>query len=149
MAARRLVIVMLVMLGISTLAAALVPTDPEQRSEPTTTAAPAKDGPRGRLIRRTVEASGSAEVVRMQVGDQLQLRVTARRADQVEIDGLGELEEVDPSTPANFDLLPFEPGAHPIRLLDARRTVARIVVSSRRRKASLPRTQAERRSERR
>jgi hypothetical protein len=136
MAARRLLIVMLVMLGISTVAAALVPTEPqdEREDEPTTTTSASAREPRGRLLRRTVDARGRRpEVVRVRVGDQLELLVGSRRSDVVEIAGLGELREVDRDAPARFDVLPFERGVHPIRLLEARRTIGRIVVDPRQR----------------
>ena len=35
--------------------------------------------------------------------------------------GLGELADVDRDAPARFDLLPFEPGSYPVRLIDAER----------------------------
>jgi hypothetical protein len=78
-----------------------------------------------------VDARDRPQVVRVHLGDQLQLAVAAERADQVEVRGLGALGEVDPDTPARFDLLPFERGTYPIRLLDAHRTVGRIEVRPR------------------
>ena len=134
---------MLVVLAVSTLAAALVPTDPEPgRTSDETATAPTAAQPRGELLRRAVDARGRPEVVRVQVGDQLQLMVAGDRADQVEIAGFGELREVDPDTPASFDLLPFGPGSHPIRLLGAGRTIGRIVVTPRRAASGKPRRKA-------
>jgi hypothetical protein len=135
-AARRLLILMLVVLGISTLAAALVPVERQASTETTSTETaatkPATDH-RGRLLTRRLDASGGPRVVRMHLGDQLRLIVQARRADIVEVRGTGEVHDVDRYTPARFDLLPFERGTYPIRLLDAHRTIGRIVVTKPRR----------------
>jgi hypothetical protein len=86
MAARRLLIVMLVLLGLSTLAAALIPTrtlrDDEGTSstitsetQPTTTGG--QDAtPGGRDLRISIEVGGEkVKVVPIEVGDQLRLIV--------------------------------------------------------------------------
>jgi hypothetical protein len=134
-AARRLVIVMLVLLGVSTLAAALVPVDPGSDNDQRTTAiepAPRPE-PQGEAVSRRISAQATRRArIRMRTGDQLELTVASRRADQVEIASLGELRDVDRDLPARFDLLPAEPGSYPIRLVEARRTIGRIEVKRRR-----------------
>ena len=131
MAARRLVIVMLVLLGVSTVAAALVPVERQAGDEETTTSTTtgANTEPRGALLRRSIDANArTPKTIVMRVGDQLELAVRFRRADQVEIPALGELEDVDPDTPARFDLLPFERGRYSVRLVEAERRIGAIDV---------------------
>lgn len=138
MAARRLLVLLLMLLVVSTLAATLVPA-PDER-EPTTSSVEHRgedDGPQNearspKQLTRTVDASTrGAERIELRVGDQLALTVRSGTADQVEIPALGQLEDVGPDAPARFDLLPQRPGAFGVRLLDARRTVARIKVRRR------------------
>lgn len=134
MAARRLVIVMLVLLGASTLAAALVPVpsseEEQAQDEPEP---PPKPESTGELVRETIHVSGGEgpRRVRISLGDQLQLTVRARRPDEVEIPAFGEVRDVGPGTPAFFDLLPFQPGNYPVRLIGADRAIARVVVERR------------------
>lgn len=124
---------MLVLLGVSTLAAALVPVDPDAlRDESTTTSTnTATRAATGKLARASIDAAKrNSQTVRVQVGDQLQLRVESpKRADEVEIPALDELEDVDPDAPAHFDLLLFDKGRFPVRLVDADRQIGAIEVS--------------------
>jgi hypothetical protein len=134
-AARRLVIVMLVLLGVSTLAAALAPMEQDGPDEDTTTTTTTTDPgvePSGRLLHRRIPARRQrGRRIRVEVGDQLALAVASRHTDQVEIPDLGELEDVFPDTPARFDLLLSEPGRHAVRLVTADRTVGRVEVAPR------------------
>jgi hypothetical protein len=133
-AARRLVILMLVLLGVSTIAAALVPVDRDAGTDETTTTttstpAEKRDDSGGKLVPGFIDAaSRKPEVVRIELGDQLALRVTSRRNAEVEIPRIGELEDVGPDAPARFDLLPFEAGRYAVRLVEPRRTIGRIEV---------------------
>ena len=126
---------MLVLLAISSLAALLVPP-PEQPSPPpgeTTTTAPRSAGrEQGDLVRATIDASRTRpQTVRIRLGDQLVLRVSSARPDEVEIPRLGALEDVDPDAPASLDLRPTAPGRYPVRLVERRRTIGRILVRPR------------------
>jgi hypothetical protein len=136
MAARRLLIVMLVLLGISTLAAALVPpqhlrqTTMATQTQGRTT--PADTLPSGRLLEGTIDVGGPKRpVVPIQVGDELALVVTADRRDDVEIPALGLVEPIGPFTPARFDILARMPGSYAIRFVQGNAVIARIVVSKR------------------
>jgi hypothetical protein len=137
MAARRLLILMLVLLGVSTLAAALVPPqgDEEQAtSTGRTNGRPAQAGedrgPPGRLIERTIRvAPHGADTVRIHLDDQLALTVRSGVADQVEIPAFGQLEDLTPEAPARFNLLPDRTGTFAVRLLEAGRVIGRIEVS--------------------
>jgi hypothetical protein len=130
MAARRLILILLVLLFVSSLAAALVPIDRSGDSTSTsTTTEVAKTPPEGREIIKRIDArERKPETIRMRVGDQLRLTVDGRAPDQVEIPRLDLLEPVDLGAPARFDLLADEPGTYLIRLLEARRTIGRLVV---------------------
>jgi hypothetical protein len=136
MAARRLVIVMLVLLFVSTLAAALVPAPESEDAETTRTTQTPAEEPAGReVVARLDAADERAPAIRMKAGDRLALTVRSPRPDQVEIRGLGQLEDVDPASPARFDLIPTAAGSYPIRLLGAGREVGRIAVSESRRRS--------------
>ena len=143
MAARRLLIIMLVLLGISTLAAALVDTRSFREEGTGSTIAseteqtvPPATVPRGSPLEPVVvEVKGErVTVVRVEVGDQLPLAVSARKADLVEIPALGLLEPIAPGAPARFDLLAQEPTSYGLRLVNADRVVARIEISRARKK---------------
>ena len=132
MAARRLILAMLFLLVLSSIIVALIPIEQPERTEEssttsTTTTSTATD--EGKLIDREVAADAAKPAkIRMTVGDQLSLTVTSPVPNQVEIDGLGEYENVDPNFPARFDVLPFDAGRFPVRLVDPPGRVATIVV---------------------
>ena len=128
MAARRLVMVLLVLLVVSTFAATLVPPPPEDEESTTTSQSTTASDDRGRLVNATVSAdAGKVERVRVGPRDELELRVTSKQFNEVEIPRLGEWDEVDRFTPAVFDLIPDGPGTYPVRLAEGGRVIARIV----------------------
>ncbi|HZA59474.1 MAG TPA: hypothetical protein VE523_09850 [Solirubrobacterales bacterium] len=144
MAARRLLIVMLILLGLSTLAAALVDTD-AVRNDGTgstmsgesatstrtggTEPAAASEAEAAKRLGLAIDIGRRINVIPVKVGDQLTLRVRWNRSGLVEIAALGLLEPVAPGAPARFDLLAREPANYGVRLLDPERLVARIEVS--------------------
>lgn len=133
MAARRLIVVLLALLVVSSIAAALAPVRQSEDEPETSTTTTPEPLPPGKLVRRTIEVGAKRPPkIALELGDQLALTVTAERSAEVEIAGLGELEDVDPNAPARFDLLPRQPGTYDVRLLDSRRTLASIEVSPRR-----------------
>ena len=128
MAARRLLIVLLVLFGFSTLAAALIPVPPpaerSTRMEDETAM-----GSDPRLIERTIDAAARRPSrIRLREGDFLGLTIRAERVAQVEIPRLGVLEDVGPYAPATLELSPPEPGRYAIRVSGARRAIARLDV---------------------
>jgi Flp pilus assembly protein CpaB len=142
MAARRLLILMLVLLAVSTLAAALVPPQAQRDGTTSATDTNRKDSkrprerrpPPGRLVSRTIEVSPhGTDRIELRRGDQLALAVRSRVADQVEIPAFGGLDDVAPDAPARFNLLLDRSGVFSVRLLEARRTIARIKVGPTRR----------------
>ena len=133
MAARRLILVMLALLVLSSIAAALIPVERSRLPAlESTTTKPTEPGiPAGTFVHRTVSAQASRPArIALEVGDQLGLTVRTSRAGLVEIPAFGELQNADPALPAHFDLLALERGRFPVRLVD-RRTIATLVVSGR------------------
>ncbi len=132
MAARRLIAVMLVLLFLSSLAAAFAPVERSSETTSSTTPEPlpdlAKDD--GKLLRETIApAAKRPPTIAARVGDQLQLRVEVDRPATLELVGLGDVEDADPVAPALFDVLLEEEGRFPIRVLQSRRRVGTIQVS--------------------
>jgi hypothetical protein len=131
MAARRLIMVLLVLLIVSTFAATLVPPPDRDTDETTTPATSIPSEDRGRLVHATVSADAKRPVrVRLELGNELALRVTASRFHEVEIPTLGEFDEVDQFAPVVFDLLPDGAGRYPVRVVETGDVIARIVVVS-------------------
>jgi hypothetical protein len=140
MAARRLIAVMLVLLFLSSLAAALAPVD--RQSDGTSTTSTTESVPEttrtdGELVRETLAADPKDPPrVRARVGDQLQLRVKSKRPATLELVRLGPVEDVDPAAPALFDVLLERKGEFRIRALETEKVVGVIRVSSEARKES-------------
>jgi hypothetical protein len=135
MAARRLLIVLVILLSISTLAAIVAPppdqgADEEEMTDTTRSRTDRRGGAaRGKLVRAAMEVGeGQPSTVRLEVGDQLSLRVRSRQVKQIEITGLGLVEDAERGAPARFDVFADHPGRFDVRLLGRERTVGRIVV---------------------
>jgi hypothetical protein len=132
-AARRLILVMLVLLVLSSIAAALIPVERSHTPQlESTTTKPARAGiPAGTFVHRRISAQASRPVkIALKVGDQLGLTVRTTSPGQVEIPAFGELANVEPAFPAHLDVLALERGRFPVRLV-GKRTIATIVVSGR------------------
>jgi hypothetical protein len=155
MAARRLLIIMLVLLGISTLAAALVGNRPLREEGATGTvasgtetspaetapaeASPAEPVAAGEELTFNLRVGGEkVKVVQARVGDQIALLVRSRKPDLIEIPGLGLVEAASPQVPARFDILATEPAEYGVRLVDGKRVVARLEIRERKPKAKEP-----------
>jgi hypothetical protein len=135
MAARRLVIVMLVLLGLSTLVAALVPGP--DRSTPAGTGTidtrpragspgTAGSAPGGRLVQRLLRISTRPATVAVRPGDQLRLAVGGSYGDEITIPAFGLTETMTPYAPARFDLIVPEVGSFPILAGESGRLIGRI-----------------------
>jgi hypothetical protein len=150
-AARRLLIVMLVLLGLSTLAAALVPqhglrdgttasTTTTQPTQSTTTAEP----PPGRSLSVEIIVGGKKVPVvaaplckarkprcePLHAGDQLSLEVLSKKQAELEIPTFGLIGVASDNSPALFQLLPREPGTIGVLFTTPREVAARIQVLS-------------------
>jgi hypothetical protein len=120
-AARRLLIVMLVLLGLSTLAAALVPqrtlneggtTATTTTQTTTTTAAPNPSFQRPTKITVGKSAAGKRlfPLVHVDLGQQFTLLVRSSFPTQIEIREFGLIGFATSDTPARFELLTDTPG---------------------------------------
>jgi hypothetical protein len=141
MAARRLIIVLLVLFGISVAAAAIAPdrqggligasdSDSTSTSSTSTSSTSPAPAPTGETLTARIDASSShPETVEGFVGDQLELHVTCRGNGRViEIGEYGVTDFAAPDAPATFDLLLREPGRFPITDGDSGRIVGRLAV---------------------
>jgi hypothetical protein len=146
MAARRLLIVMLVLLGLSTLAAALVPQHGVNRDTTTgtTTTRPAptttKAAPSASYIPPTKITVGGKKfpvVSPVHVGQQLTLLVASRVPTQLQIKEFGQVGFAAPDAPARFELLPTTPGNFGIQFLPSGKAAGqiRVVAAGAKRKA--------------
>lgn len=159
MAARRLMIIMLVLLAISAGAAALVPTRDSNEDTVGSTGTDATGGstatkpeatdppepPVGEQASPTFDIKVGGRklpIVPVVLGQQVTLIVRSKLTDQLEIPALGLIEPVAPGAPARFELFPQEAGDLGIRLIGGDRVVARIEVSSRGGRASGPKRPA-------
>ena len=141
MAAKRLIIVLLVLFGISVAAAAIAPdrqggligadsNSTSSSSTSTTSTSPAPATPTGETLTARIDASSSRpETVEGFVGDQLELHVASRGNGRViEIGEFGLTDFAAPEAPATFDLLLREPGRFPITDGDSGRILGRLAV---------------------
>jgi hypothetical protein len=136
-AARRLLIIMLVLLGLSTLAAALVPQRNLNEGEttggtttqtgPTVTTTPAPE-----IVPPVAEISVGGRkfpVVPVSVGDQFTLLVFSRRPREIAIPEFGLVGFATPETPARFELLMETAGTFGIVFTGSGKAAGRIEVS--------------------
>lgn len=132
MAARRLLIVMLVLLGISSVIAIVIPEPNRDDPPPEETAVTGATGTTGTTgttgdaegpkpkepeaesnpLEKTVQLGASEPVeIKAKPGTRMILTVNSKEGSEVEIEGLGLTGFADPFAPAVFDLiLPPEPG---------------------------------------
>jgi hypothetical protein len=139
MLGRRLLVLMAVLLGLTALAAALAPrpTVVPQRgglTSPTPArATPSPDTGPSQVVSRTLSADegadrGGANIVRAREGDTIRLSVRGDVLDAVELQGLDEIEPLEPGSPARFEFIADERGEHPIVLIDADRKIGELDV---------------------
>jgi hypothetical protein len=135
MLGRRLLLLMAVLLGLTALATSLAPRPgvsgrgsgtPAPPSSADSRPAPGTE--RSRVVERTLVADPGARpaVVLARVGDTIRLMVKGDILDSVELEGLDEIEPVEPGSPARFEVLAEERGDHAIRLMDADRRIGRL-----------------------
>src|SRR5919202_382658 len=123
MLARRLLVLLAVMVGLTALAAGMAPRrtgpalGPAEPLPQEPAAAPA------RTVPRTLggDQSGGGRRIVARSGDTLLLTVTASSVDSVSGGGLGESGPGDPEAPAELELVPDEAGSYPIELLESGR----------------------------
>jgi hypothetical protein len=120
MLARRMLVLVAVLMGITALVAGL-------SAPPARTPAPAPESPPvaggaapapSPLVERTLRL-GHRRTVSVAEGKVLRLTVQGDALDVVELVGLDQLEPIAPESPAVFDIPVDDPGRYPIRLTDA------------------------------
>jgi hypothetical protein len=123
--ARRLLILLAVLLGLTALAAGLAP----RRSAQDAGAPPAAQAtlPPAAPVKRTLDAERSDQRVRARVGQPVAIAVQSDAIDSVSLEDYGA-KPVEPGLPALFDLLADTPGRYAIELVDARRTIGTLEV---------------------
>lgn len=128
---------MAVLLGLTALAASLAPrprvTDPgaaAPRAASPSPASPADSGGGSRRVVVTVKADEGTRpaIVRARPGDVVELTVEGDVLESVELEGLNEIEPLEPGSPARFEVLADTEGRYAIRLIDAGRRIGRIDV---------------------
>jgi hypothetical protein len=140
MAARRLLIVMLILLGLSTLAAALIPqrtlrdengtqtttqstttttaTTPEKTGRRALSASPVVGGEKVPLVASPVCAKRKPRCEPVHVGDRLSLQVYSKTPAQLEFPEFGQFGFASPTAPAFFEVLLTAPGRFGILFAD-------------------------------
>jgi hypothetical protein len=136
MATRRVVLLLALVLIVSSVAAALIPSPPQESTEPDKTHkerskqrdAASQSKRRGRLVVATFEAAGRhPETVRLRKGDELRMEIGSRIPVQIEISAYGLIEDASPDAPARFDILVDRRGTSAIRTVGSGRIVGRLV----------------------
>src|SRR5215210_875302 len=128
MLARRLLILLAVLMGLTALASGVAPRQPVTRSAPDT-GPPAPAVSPEPALEATVDATRRepAQVV-VREGRTLTLQVANDEPDSVTIDGLDRIEVVDADSPARFELLAEPAGSYAIELVDAGKTVGTLEI---------------------
>ena len=136
MLGRRLVILVVVLMGLTALAASVAPTPETPRrgasQTPTPSPPPATSAGDPAAVSLAVDGGQQPQQVHATVGDDISLAVEADAVDTVVIDGLDAVRSVTPDSPAEFALFADRPGTYPIRLLDSGRKLGDLVISANR-----------------
>jgi hypothetical protein len=138
---RRLVILVVVLMGLTALAASVAPPPETPRrtpgGTPPRTPSPATPTPEpvaaSEVVVGRLDATpppGALPRVRAHVGATVRLDVTGDVVDAVVVTGLPAIEPIDPSTPAQLELTPDRPGEFRIRLQDAARDIGVLDVTA-------------------
>ncbi len=134
MAARRLIAVLLVLLFLSSLAAALAPVETREDSQgdstPVESPSTAPQAAGGVLLSEKITARAQEPpIVRATAGDQLQLTVRVDDVATIAVEEFGEADDADPLSPARFDLFLTQAGSYSVTILETGREVAKIEVA--------------------
>ena len=142
MLGRRLLVLMAVLLGLTALATALAPRPAVVPQRGSATASPSPEPSASspvpgasQVVTKTVNANMGARraLVRARAGDTIRLAVRGDLLDAVELQGLDEIEPVEPGSPARFEFLADAPGEYAILLQGAGRPVGVLDIRERER----------------
>ena len=130
MLARRLMVLVLVLTGVTLVAALLAPAPRQPSTNQTGGAEAPSAGLEEPLVIQLDTAEGQRDV-EVSEGDIVHLSVHSLRHDSIELRGLDLIRTVAPETTADFDLLADEPGDYPIVLLAADEIVGTLRITPR------------------
>ena len=131
MLARRLLVVLAVLMLLTAVAAGVTPRRPapQQDGAAASSATPSAQTPG--TIERTLDASDRDQVVTARVGQTVVLEIRSRELDTVTLAEYGS-EPVEAVSPARFELLADVPGRYGIELMEAGREIGALeIVQSR------------------
>ncbi|MEA2296205.1 MAG: hypothetical protein QOE86_3844 [Solirubrobacteraceae bacterium] len=129
MLARRLLVFVAILMGLTALAAGLAaPRGPGRAGTAQGPLLGTPVRPASPLVERTVDLA-EPRTVDVAQGEELRLTVHGDELDAVELVGLDQLQPIAPETPAVFDVLADTPGSYPIRLLESGRQAGRLRVN--------------------
>ena len=126
MLARRLLIVLAVLIGLTALASGVAPRQ-AVRDDAVSTPAPEAARPIPQPVERTLQASETGQRVLARVGQNVVIKVEASGLDTVRLAEYGN-ETVEPASPARFELLADVPGRYAIELIEAERRIGTLEI---------------------
>jgi hypothetical protein len=130
--ARRLLLLVALLMGLTALAASIAPREEEVNPPPkveqplaSPSAEPADDQ---ETVTETLstDENDARDVIVADRGDVVHLTVSGRAVDAVQIVGLDLIEPIDPRTPAIFEFVADTPGTFDVALLEEPRVVGRL-----------------------
>jgi hypothetical protein len=124
--ARRLLILMAVLLGLTALAAGVAPRQ-VVRDETATPTPPRAAATPEAAVERTLDAGSSDQSVQARVGQTIVITVQSDELDSVKFGDL-DIVTADPQSPARFEHLADVPGTYPIELLQAERRIGTLEI---------------------
>jgi hypothetical protein len=142
MLARRLLILIAVLMGLTALTAGLAPRQVEEQPQRTPTPAPQTAEPQPPVdsaadelaepgvVQHVIDASPDAKPERItaHTGERVRITVEGDVLDSVELGDNVAIAQISPEAPASFELLPDKPGSYTITLVDEGRRVGRLVI---------------------
>jgi hypothetical protein len=129
MLARRLLVLIAVLMGLTALAASVAPRQPVPGPQRTAVPPASAGRPVAAPVERTIDADAPRPArVAVRTGQTLRLQVESAAVDSVSIEGLGKIEPVEAESPARFELLAEIPGSYPVELLQAGRRIGTIEI---------------------
>jgi hypothetical protein len=125
MVARRLLIVLAVLLGLTALAAGVAPRERlDNDAPPPVTAAPTPAPAHG-SVQKTLDAQSTGQRVEARIGQTVTITVKSDTLETVTLDQYGD-KTAEPDSPAQFELLADVPGSYPITLQDSEQEIGEL-----------------------
>jgi hypothetical protein len=125
--ARRLLIVLAVLIGLTALASGVAPREPVVREDGSRPAVPPADTSPPGVVERTLSAGRTGQRVVARIGQTVVITIEGAALDTVRLAEYGD-ETVEPASPARFELLADVPGSYAIDLLEAGRRIGTLEI---------------------